>query len=55
MENRILMGIKIEATDEYYNDVHDKWMKVPPHWIGLRTHEVSFKIFREGASKFVSV
>jgi hypothetical protein len=55
MKNKILLGIKIEATDEYYNAVQNKWFRVPPHWVGLRTSEISDKIFREGASEFVSV
>jgi len=42
-----LMGIKIVATDEYYNEVHYKWLPVPPHWVGLRTTEVEHRIFRE--------
>ena len=42
------MGIKIIATDEYYNEVNNAWYLVPPHWVGLRTNEVSDKIFRDG-------
>jgi hypothetical protein len=25
---------RIEATDIYFDEVHRKWHRVPPHWVG---------------------
>jgi hypothetical protein len=30
-----LSGLQIvEATDVYFNDVHNRWLPVPKHWVG---------------------
>ncbi len=37
--------MKITNTTEYLNEVHNKWLPVPPHWIGLDSSEVSHKLY----------
>lgn len=36
--------MKITDTTEYLNEVHNRWMPVPPHWRGLDSSEVSHKL-----------
>jgi hypothetical protein len=34
----------IGANDEYYNEVHCEWMRVPPHWVNDLARNYSHKI-----------
>jgi hypothetical protein len=34
----------IEATDEYFLELHNRWLPVPKHWVGDFVFSHSFKI-----------
>jgi hypothetical protein len=37
--------MKITPKTEYLNEVHNKWLPVPPHWVGLDSSEVQHKLY----------
>jgi hypothetical protein len=47
-KEKVMMGIKILSTDEYWDEVYYIWRRVPVHWIGSRTSEIEHHIYRDG-------
>lgn len=38
------MTMKIDERTEYLNEVHNRWLPVPAHWVGLDSREVDHKL-----------
>lgn len=36
--------MKIDERTEYLNEVHNRWLPVPAHWVGLDSREVDHKL-----------